>query len=146
MIKDLKKVPFIENFYHIFVEFSSPWSQVFHTFFILKIIYLYQIILNDHLLQVVITLSDFYEIKLLLEHFLATVKAYFQSLLLITLYLINVIRTLFLVKSEFEYLFHQNTYMKYGNIKRTNAKIFRKLAEFSSGLEHLKNSQQTTIS
>ena len=52
MIKDLNKVPFIENFYHIFVEFSSPWSQVFHTFFILKIIYLYQIILNDNLLQV----------------------------------------------------------------------------------------------
>ena len=40
------------TFYHIFVEFSSPWSHVFHTSFILKLISLHEMILNDRLLQV----------------------------------------------------------------------------------------------
>ena len=40
-----------------------------------------------------ITLSNYLDIKLLLEYFLATVKAYIQSLILISLYLTTVIES-----------------------------------------------------
>ena len=68
----------------------------------------------------------------------------FQSLALITLYLINIIIILFLVKSIFEYFFHQNTCMVW-DYKTADTKILKRLSELSTGQEHSHKKQKDCL-